>query len=225
MAEGRYPKGQPAPADLPPGKIPSPEDPPQHRPPMSSLSEPILANNSVAGEPVVEKPNRNLYLGLPTDSADKDPVAADPFAGEKLYTMQQDLNRRIFSLEGQVSDLGFRIADHDGQLASGEGITGKAKRWPVLTSQIVAAVVNALILLNPTTWQVLPDPLPILIPVMLQAVAAVIGGQFTHSKAEINERLQDGNLVKPLAQQQSKSSPTLEALQEDLRNLEKGSRR
>lgn len=116
-----------------------------------------------------------------------------------------ELENRCFKAEGQIADLGFRIADHDHQLNNG-GITGTAKRWPVVTSQILAAAFNVLVILPAAVWDYLPAPWPLVIGAVLQAVAAVIGGQLTESKAELS-RLQDGQRVAPLPYAAASMSP------------------
>jgi hypothetical protein len=108
------------------------------------------------------------------------------------------MERSVALMDGRVSDYGFRIASLDQRMSGNKGVSGLVKRWPVVTSQILAGVVNVLILLNPSTWAVLPEPWPVVIPLILQVVAAVIGGQFTESKAEIEAQRQDGQLVRVL---------------------------
>lgn len=129
--------------------------------------------------------------------------AAEHFQTASRQQDQQDsriaeLERRVGLMDGQVSDHGFRIANLDQRMSGNKGVSGLVKRWPVVTSQILAGIVNALILLNPSTWAVLPEPWPVVIPLILQVVAAVIGGQFTESKAEIEAQRQDGQLVRVL---------------------------
>lgn len=129
---------------------------------------------------------------------------AESFSSAWQQGQQQDnriteLEDRCFKLEGQTSDLGFRIADHDSQL-NNSGLAGTAKRWPVVTSQILAALFNAVVILPAAVWDYLPQPWPFVVGAILQSVAAVIGGQFTESKAAL-ARLQDGQRVAPLTQE------------------------
>lgn len=124
-----------------------------------------------------------------------------------------ELEKRCFTLEGKVSDHGFRIADHDHQF-QGSGITGTAKRWPVVTSQILAGAFNVLVVLPAAVWDYLPPPWPFVVASVLQAVAAVIGGRLTESKADL-ARLQDGQRVAPLP----KPVGRVEAIHEDANGL------
>lgn len=151
---------------------------------------------------------RNIFVHLQAavgQVADKEEIQSDRIAEleEEVNhrSEQQDgriteLEKRCFELEGKVSDLGFRIADHDHQL-NHSGITGTAKRWPVVTSQILAAMFNILVILPAAVWDILPAPWPLVIGAVLQAIAATIGGRFTESKADL-ARLQDGERVAPL---------------------------